>query len=150
MYQTGMNLHMSAQEFPLFPHDACLYILECALGPLILAVCRDEFLVISPEPDAFYSFFSMLHSTYPVKRIGDPAKFLGWTVRRLQNGALQISQPTLILAILQRNALQNDISQSAQLPRHKNFDESLKSTSLNEEHKPTYQQAAGELHYLAD
>ena len=80
--------------------DPFLFIRHGKRGATFVAVAIDYVIASATNRDLLDIFFKELSTKYTVKRLGFHRQYLGWTIRRENDGALHESQPAAIQAVL--------------------------------------------------
>lgn len=95
-YLEGLFGYMKRRGFRPNDHDVCLVKLTTKSGTIIAAIAVDDFLAAASTKAAMDEFYHFLNARYAVKRLGRPARYLGWYFHYSENGDVKLSQRLLI------------------------------------------------------
>lgn len=149
-YIHALFAHLRKHKFIPSDMDTCLFTKQDKVGTTAVAVTVDDFLVIADQPVLIDAFHDILALKYTVKRMGMPTEFLGWTVTRRTDGAIKLSQPSLVQTTIE-NA--NMAAANGRCTPYGTTEELHPPVASDQKMPDTidkYRQLVGDLRYLAD
>ena len=130
--------------------DPCLFLRHTQDETIFLTVTIDDFFVAATSTTLIEKLYEKLQTRYEIRRLGEPKLFLNWRIQRYRDGAIHISQPPTIKAILSKHQLADCNPKPTPYAESKLSDTHVASKLLPEEKITTFRQTIGELRYIAD
>lgn len=117
IYLEGLDTHLHDNGYIPSEADPCLYHKEVTNGRILIATTVEEFLVTAPTNEDIDTFKHTFATKYRITDLGQPSKFIGWTVKRHATGPIHISEPELIAKALTKAGLADCNPRSTPLPQ---------------------------------
>ena len=130
--------------------DPCLVLRHTQDETNFLTVTIDDFFVSATSTTLIDKLYEELQTRYKIRRLGEPKLFLNWRIQRYRDGAIHISQPHTIKAILSKHQLADCNPKPTPYAESKISETHDASKPLPEEKTTTFRQTIGELRYISD
>ena len=150
IYHNGLSKLLTSHGYKPTQADPCLYYKQSEQGLILVAINMDELRSAASFQTLLDEIHAVLTAKYKIKRLGFPEKYLKRHVKRLHNGAIHISQPTVARTILTKTGMLSSNAKRTPLPPKAAFTYTQEDPLLDQQQSFLFRQTIGDLCYLAD